>query len=84
MPLPRSIAERVRASIDALKPFGGVVKVTASIGVAVSDTKALSTPDALIKAADQAMYVAKFTTKNPVFVPGRRNAADGCASRSKS
>jgi diguanylate cyclase (GGDEF)-like protein len=59
-------AERVRASIDNLKPFGGKVKVTASVGIAASDGKGLSTPEALVKAADDAMYVSKFTTKNRI------------------
>ncbi|HYW37021.1 MAG TPA: GGDEF domain-containing protein [Terriglobales bacterium] len=59
-------AERVRASIDALKAFGGKVKVTASIGLVASDRNGPSTPEALVKAADEAMYVAKFTTKNRV------------------
>lgn len=36
-------AERVRTAIDSLKPIGGVVKVTASIGVAGSDTGQAST-----------------------------------------
>jgi diguanylate cyclase (GGDEF)-like protein len=61
-------AERVRAAIDGLKPFGAAVKVTASIGVAGSDTNRFPTADALIKAADEAMYVAKFTGKNRVSV----------------
>jgi diguanylate cyclase (GGDEF)-like protein len=59
-------AERVRAAIDALKPFGGVVKVTASIGVAGSDANQLVTAESLVKAADEAMYVAKFTGKNRI------------------
>src|SRR5229473_3287244 len=43
-------AERIRRSVDALKPFGGAVKVTASLGVAVSDRKQLSAADALVGA----------------------------------
>jgi diguanylate cyclase (GGDEF)-like protein len=59
-------AERVREGVHALKPFAGVVKVTVSIGVAISDTERLPTPDSLLNAADEAMYVVKFTTKNRV------------------
>jgi diguanylate cyclase (GGDEF)-like protein len=79
-------AERVRAAIDALKPFGGVVKVTASIGVAVSDRKELSTPEALVKAADNAMYVSKFTTMNRIcsWPPDAAEAAEAEANRKKA
>ena len=58
-------AERVRLSIDRLKPFGGTSKVTASIGVATSCAE-LTDAKALIAAADHAMYVSKWTTKNCV------------------
>jgi diguanylate cyclase (GGDEF)-like protein len=58
-------AEQVRLSIDRLKPFGGTGKVTASIGVATSCAK-LTDARALIAAADDAMYVSKWTTKNCV------------------
>lgn len=58
-------AELVRLSVDELKPFGGTSKVTASIGVASSGAK-LTDTRALIAAADEAMYVSKWTTKNCV------------------
>jgi hypothetical protein len=58
-------AEQVRLAIDSLKPFGGTSKVTASIGVATSCAK-LTDARALIAAADDAMYVSKWTTKNCV------------------
>jgi diguanylate cyclase (GGDEF)-like protein len=58
-------AETVRLSIDSLKPFGGRSKVTASIGVATSGPK-LTDAKTLIAAADEAMYVSKWTTKNCV------------------
>jgi diguanylate cyclase (GGDEF)-like protein len=79
-------AERIRKSIDALKPFGGTVKVTASIGVAISDPKELSDADALVKAADEAMYVSKFTTKNRVCVwpPDQKDAAQAEVNRKKA
>jgi diguanylate cyclase (GGDEF)-like protein len=79
-------AERIRKSIDALKPFGGKAKVTASIGVAVSDSKQLSDANALVKAADEAMYVSKFTTKNRVCVwpPDQKDAAQAEVNRKKA
>jgi diguanylate cyclase (GGDEF)-like protein len=58
-------AEQVRLSVDRLKPSGGTSKVTASIGVATSGVK-LTDARALIVAADEAMYVSKWTTKNCV------------------
>jgi diguanylate cyclase (GGDEF)-like protein len=72
-------AEHVRLSIDRLKPFGGATKVTASIGVATSCAK-LTDAKALIAAADDAMYVSKWTTKNCVTtwppLDTARNRAD--------
>jgi diguanylate cyclase (GGDEF)-like protein len=58
-------AEQVRLSVERLKPFGGISRVTASIGVATSGVK-LTDAKALIAAADEAMYVSKRTTKNCV------------------
>jgi diguanylate cyclase (GGDEF)-like protein len=58
-------AEQVRLSIDRLKSLGGTMKVTASIGVATSCAK-LTDTKALIAAADEAMYISKWTTKNCV------------------
>ena len=79
-------AERIRRSIDALPPFGGKVKVTASIGIAASDQKQLSTADALLKAADEAMYVSKWTTKNRVctWPPDKQDVAQAEANRKKA
>lgn len=78
--------ERIRRSIDALPPFGGRVKVTASVGIAVSDQKRLSTADALVRAADEAMYVSKFTTKNRVCIwpPDEQDAAQAKVNRKKA
>jgi diguanylate cyclase (GGDEF)-like protein len=75
-------AEQVRASVDGLKSFGGAVKVTASIGVAVSGTQ-LTTAEALVKAADEAMYISKFTTKNRVcsWPPPPAEAEQAAANR---
>ena len=58
-------AERIRAAVEVLEPFGETIYVTTSIGVAAS-TGELATAEALYKAADEAMYVSKFTTKNRV------------------
>jgi diguanylate cyclase (GGDEF)-like protein len=78
--------ERIRRSIDALPPFGGRVKVTASLGIAVSDQRQLSTANALVKAADEAMYVSKFTTKNRVCIwpPSEQDAAQAEVNRKKA
>ena len=78
--------ERIRRSIDALPPFGGKVKITASLGIAVSDQKRLPTADALVEAADEAMYVSKFTTKNRVCIwpPDKQDAAQAEVNRRKA
>jgi diguanylate cyclase (GGDEF)-like protein len=80
-------AERIRADVDVLRPFGGIVKVTVSIGVAVSDTVQSRTPDALLKASDDAMYVVKHTTENRVCLwppnPDEKRAADQNRKKSR-
>jgi diguanylate cyclase (GGDEF)-like protein len=58
-------AERIRGSVDALHPFG-TIKVTASIGVVASDVREGTDPDSLVAAADEAMYVSKWTSKNRI------------------
>jgi diguanylate cyclase (GGDEF)-like protein len=72
-------AEQIRLSIDRLNPFGGITKVTASIGVATSCSK-LTDAKALIAAADDVMYISKWTTKNCVTTwppsDAARNRAD--------
>jgi diguanylate cyclase (GGDEF)-like protein len=82
----RATAERIRKSIDALKAIGGLVKVTASLGVAVSDGNKPASADTLIRAADEAMYVSKFTTKNRVCVwpPNPAEAAQAEENRKKA
>lgn len=77
MLLPRSdaaqawqVAERLRAMIEALDIHAGnrlVLHVTASFGVATTDTKT-STVDALYVAADTALYQAKRAGRNCVLV----------------
>jgi len=61
-------AERVRRAVDALKPFGGTTKVSTSIGVADSSAQGLADPESLVKAADDAMYISKWTSKNRVTI----------------
>lgn len=63
------IAERIRIAIDALglehvgSEFG---RVTASIGLASWKPEQDVEPDAIIKAADEALYYAKATGRNKV------------------
>lgn len=57
-------AERIRRAILGAKP-GGRLSVSASIGVAESSRK-LKRPQAIINAADQAMYASKNSGKNRV------------------
>ena len=56
--------ERIRCAILDTKP-GGRLSVSASIGVAESSRK-LRRPQAIINAADQAMYASKNSGKNRV------------------
>lgn len=58
-----AVAQRLVGGIATA--FGGTPAVTASIGV-VSFTSPLGDPDAVIRAADEAMYEAKRTGKNRV------------------
>ena len=75
------VAERIRAKIEACKFLhseGLDLKVTASIGVATYPVHS-SEKSELLKIADSAMYSAKHTSRNTVFltpVPGR-DAAEG-------
>lgn len=55
-------AERVRTSINKLN-FDGF-SVTVSIGASSTDSKKQTTPETLIKQADEALYKAKETGKN--------------------
>ena len=59
-----AVAERIRAAIDEAKP-GGEVRVTASIGVATSQSDGVTDAASLEKLADAKMYEAK-KTKNRV------------------
>jgi len=62
-----AVAERIRTRIDLENP-GDPVKVTASIGVASSESDGMFGPDSLIEAADRAMYEAKRRSKNRVVM----------------
>jgi diguanylate cyclase (GGDEF)-like protein len=79
-------AERIRKAIDDLEPFGGKVKVTTSVGIASSDRKELSEAQALIDAADEAMYVSKAKGKNCVSVwpPDEKEAALAAEHRKRA
>jgi diguanylate cyclase (GGDEF)-like protein len=67
-------AERVRARIEALEvPMiggSGVVRVTASLGAAALPQSAAADKDALVAAADAALYRAKRLGKNRVVRAG--------------
>jgi diguanylate cyclase (GGDEF)-like protein len=63
-----AVAERIRASIEQARP-GGAVKVTASIGVATSQSSGITDAKSLEASADTAMYAAKETKNRVVALP---------------
>jgi diguanylate cyclase (GGDEF)-like protein len=66
------VAERVRAALEArvvTSHDGRQLRVTASFGAAAADGPAQ--PDEIVEAADDALYRAKRSGKNRVFVGGR-------------
>ena len=82
-------AERIRLGLDTLQPFGGTTKVTTSIGVAACDARGIhANAESLVKAADEAMYVSKWTTKNRVTIwpapEADRQLADDNRKRAQS
>lgn len=71
------VAERLRASVEAapfLQDVGGV-ELTASFGVA-SYPEHADSREALIRAADQAMYRVKQSGKNSISVAGESTAGE--------
>ena len=67
-----AVAERVRAEIEALRlDVGGeTVRLTASFGVAAHPEAGADSPQALVRAADGALYEAKAAGKNRVVAHG--------------
>jgi len=70
----RVLADRIRAHIAGLgleqAPSAHHPKVTLSIGVAAFDRERLKEPEALIEAADKALYAAKRGGRNRVVADG--------------
>lgn len=66
------VAERIRAAIEAQtieSDDGQAIPVTASLGVAeVCDALGQDTPEAVLQAADEALYAAKDNGRNQVIV----------------
>jgi diguanylate cyclase (GGDEF)-like protein len=67
-------AERLRARIESLEVpalnGGGRVRITASVGVAALPESSVADKDALVQAADAALYRAKRLGKNRVARAG--------------
>jgi GGDEF domain-containing protein len=61
----KATADRIREQIEN-RNLGGDVRVTASIGVASSGQRELNSVDKLLGAAEEALHVSKYTTKNCV------------------
>jgi two-component system cell cycle response regulator len=75
-------AEKLRLAIASppLSINGSPLGVTISLGVASIPHSRFETPDALVRAADQALYRAKKNGRNRVDVERRRERAVGASS----
>ncbi len=85
LPTAKTVAERIRQSVEQnefIKEEGLNLKFTVSIGVALFPDHA-SSKQAIIEAADQAMYSAKRSTRNSVTIAGAA-AAPSKVSKIKS
>jgi diguanylate cyclase (GGDEF)-like protein len=71
----RQVAERLRAVVAVLPLAAGAGLITISLGVAMATTLDQG-PEALIQAADTAMYEAKRAGKNRVWLDGVSSARD--------
>ncbi|HEX5272833.1 MAG TPA: diguanylate cyclase, partial [Gemmataceae bacterium] len=75
------IAERLRAAAEAnvIELAHGTLRVTLSVGAAVR-TPRMAGPAALLKAADEAVYAAKYAGRNRVcLAPEPQEGEDGPA-----
>jgi diguanylate cyclase (GGDEF)-like protein len=73
-----AFAERIRQEIESLRVQGK--KITVSIGIASFPDHG-NTPDELVKAADDALYLAKNSGKNRIFIAeGKLEPQNGISS----
>jgi diguanylate cyclase (GGDEF)-like protein len=72
------VAERVREQVESLVDLPADIRITASIGVAISTSS--DTPESLFKKADDALYDSKRAGRNTVTChPSNSNFHDGQA-----
>jgi len=69
VPALAAIAERIRASVEAMPAPAGGAQVTVSIGAAIYPDDG-GTPDLLFHAADERLYAAKAAGRNRLIAPG--------------
>ena len=70
------VAERVREQVESLVDLPAEIRITASIGVAISTSS--DTPESLFKKADDALYDSKRAGRNTVTChPSNSNFHDG-------
>lgn len=74
-----AFAERIRREIESLRIQGK--KITVSIGIASFPDHGI-TPDELVKAADDALYQAKSSGKNRIFIARGKSASQNGISSS--